>query len=272
LNYNWQDILNAIPDMISLLDDKHKILWLNDNMVNVLGISREQCIGEYCYRLVHDTNEPPDYCPHAKFLKDKTSHSVEVFIDKLKRDYLVTVSPVKLNSIETCGSIHIARDITEIKKQQKELLINKAKLSVAFNHSPVAMCITDIETGLLLDVNLAWFKITGYTKEESINKYIQGLNIYVDLEDRNRVVALLEERGRVDNFDVTLRKKQGNTVYGQMSVSVVMIEGVKCGVTAFVDRTELVVLEKSIEDAEHLLLEEAKKSIVKSLRNGTFIK
>lgn len=258
--------------MISLLDNEHKILWLNDNMLNVLGASREQCIGEYCYKLVHDTNEPPDYCPHAKFLKDKNSHSVEVFIDKLKRDYLVTVSPVKLNSIETCGSIHIARDITEIKKQQKELLINKAKLSVAFNHSPVAMCITDIETGLLLDVNLAWFNITGYTKEESINKYIQGLNIYVDIEDRNRVVALLEERGRVDNFDITLRKKQGNIIYGQMSVSVVEIEGKKCGITAFVDRTELVVLEKSIKDAEHLLLEEAKESIVKSLRNGTFIK
>ena len=120
--YNWKDILNAIPDMISLLDKEHKILWLNDNMIDKLGSSREQCIGQHCYKLVHDADEPPDYCPYAKFLKDDTPHSVEVFIEKLARDYLVTISPIKLNGDKVIGAIHIARDITEVKEQQKELL------------------------------------------------------------------------------------------------------------------------------------------------------
>ena len=114
--YNWKDILNAIPDMISLLDEEHKILWLNDNMVSKLGLTREQCIGQYCYKLVHDAEEPPNYCPYAKFLEDNTPHSVEVFIEKLAREYLVTISPIRLKGTEIIGAIHIARDITEVKK------------------------------------------------------------------------------------------------------------------------------------------------------------
>ena len=120
--YNWKDVLNAIPDMISVLDEEHKILWLNDNMLKVLGLSIEDCIGKCCYKLVHGTNEPPTYCPYSKFLADNSCHSVEVFIDKLEREYLVTVSPIKLGGEEIVGAIHIARDITEVKKQQRELL------------------------------------------------------------------------------------------------------------------------------------------------------
>ena len=120
--YNWKDILNAIPDMISLLDEEHRILWINDNMANTLGISRDKCVGEYCYKLVHNTNEPPDFCPYSKFLKDKAPHSVEVFIAKLDREYLVTVSPIRVSGSKILGAIHIARDITEVKRQQKELL------------------------------------------------------------------------------------------------------------------------------------------------------
>jgi PAS domain S-box-containing protein len=270
--YNWKDILNAIPDMISLLDEKHKILWLNDKMVQVLGVSRDQCIGEYCYKIVHDADEPPDYCPYTKFLKDSCRHSVEVFVDKLGKDYLVTVSPIKINEEKVEGSIHIARDISEIKSQQKELIVSKSKLFAAFNNSPVAMCITDIKSGLVLDVNLAWFNITGYNREEAINQYIQHLNIYIDLEARNRVVALLEEKGKVDNFDVVLKHRKGNIIYGQMSVSVINIDGRECGITAFVDRTEIVILEEAIRDTENIMLTEARENIVKSLEEGKLVR
>jgi len=73
--------------MVAMLDEHHKIIWLNDAMVTTLGAeSREYCIGKLCYELVHGTNEPPDYCPHSKFLKDKQVHCVEVYLDKLQGD------------------------------------------------------------------------------------------------------------------------------------------------------------------------------------------
>lgn len=270
--FTWKYVLDAIPDMISILDNEHRIVWLNKKMLEILELTYEECLGKFCYDLIHERNLPPDYCPYSKFLDNKEEHKVEAYINKLKKSFLVTISPIKDINNNLLGAIHIARDITQIKSQQQELLLSESKFSATFINNPVAMCITKLKDGVLLDVNKAWFNITGYTREEAIKKSIKELNIYANIKDRNAIIDILNEQGYASNFDLKLKNKKGELVYGQMSVSIIIINGDKCGVTTFVDKTEEVKLEKVLHEMEHTLLLNARNEIVQSLKDGVFIK
>jgi len=269
--YTWQNILNAIPDMIALLDEQHNIVWLNDTMVTTLGAeNRECCIGKLCYELVHGTTEPPDYCPHSKFLKDKQVHCVEVYLDKLQADYLVTVAPIVTDG-NTLGSVHIARDISAFKKQQRALELSEAKFSAAFMHNPIGMCISQIDDGIVLEVNDSWSEVTGYSREDVIGHAVKSFNLYVDVTARDKLIEQLNQHGYVNDFDLEFITKQGNTICGQMSATEIELNGIRCWVTAYVDKTDAVKLENAIRKFENTILESARDSLMLSLKDGVLV-
>jgi len=257
--------------MIALLDEQHKIVWLNDAMVRTLGAeSRECCIGKLCYELVHGATEPPDYCPHSKFLRDRQIHCVEVYLDKLQGDYLVTVAPIVAED-NTLGSVHIARDISAFKKQQRALELSEAKFSAAFMHNPIGMCISQIDDGIVLEVNDSWSGVTGYSREDVVGHAIQSFNLYVDVTARDKLIEQLNQYGYVNDFNLEFVTKQGNPICGQMSVTEIELNGIRCWVTSYVDKTEAVKLENAIRKFESTILENARDGLASSLKNGTLV-
>lgn len=112
---------NSVPDLIAILDDKHRIIRVNRAMADRLGVSAEDAVGLTCYESVHGTQEPPEYCPHSKLLADTQEHSIEIHEKKLGGDFLVTVTPLYDADGHLVGSVHMARDITERKKMEEGL-------------------------------------------------------------------------------------------------------------------------------------------------------
>ena len=104
--------------MIAILDNKHKIVRANKAMAQALGTTPEQCIGLTCYKCVHGTDKPPNFCPHSKALLDGQEHTAEVHEDAFGGDFMVSATPLKDEHGCMIGSVHVARDITERKKAE----------------------------------------------------------------------------------------------------------------------------------------------------------
>jgi PAS domain S-box-containing protein len=118
----WERTFDAIPDLIMILDNEHRIIRANKAMAEKLGLSAEKLIGRTCYHTVHGTEKPPLFCPHVRLMSDGSEHSVEVHEELLGGDFLVSVTPLYDPDGTLRGSIHIARDITEIKRTEHALL------------------------------------------------------------------------------------------------------------------------------------------------------
>ena len=118
---DWERTFDSVPDLISILDNKHKIIRANKAMAEVLGVTPEQCMGLPCYKYVHGTSCPPGFCPHAKTLQDGQEHTAEVHEDKLGGDFLVSATPLKDDQGHMIGSVHVARNITVRKQMEKKL-------------------------------------------------------------------------------------------------------------------------------------------------------
>ena len=85
-------------------------------------------MGVPCYKAVHGTDAPPDFCPHAQTLKDCQEHATEVHEDRLGGDFLVSTTPMFGPDGKLMGSVHIARDITARKRSEEALRDMNAEL------------------------------------------------------------------------------------------------------------------------------------------------
>src|SRR6185369_12962995 len=90
----WERTFNSVPDLIAIIDDRHRVGRVNRAMAERLGREPEECVGMPCYEAVHGANLPPDFCPHSKTMRDGGEHNVELHEERLGGDYLVTTTPL----------------------------------------------------------------------------------------------------------------------------------------------------------------------------------
>jgi PAS domain S-box-containing protein len=117
----WERTFNSVPDLIAILDAKHRVVQVNKAMADRLGVTPEQAKGVHCYEIVHGTSVPPGFCPHTLTCEDAKEHVAEVHEPRLGGDFLVSTTPICDASGRLTGSVHVARDITARKRAEIEI-------------------------------------------------------------------------------------------------------------------------------------------------------
>src|SRR5260370_42344416 len=71
---------------------------------------------------------------------------------------------------------------------------SEAKWRAIFGLSPIILCITCLEAGRIREVNETFLDTTGYTREEILGRTVTDLGLWLDLEQRERVIKSLQAR------------------------------------------------------------------------------
>ncbi|MCL5405545.1 MAG: PAS domain S-box protein [Deltaproteobacteria bacterium] len=108
----WERTFDSVPELISIIDTRYRIVRVNKAMAQKFGLAPEQCIGMRCFELVHDTSRPPESCPHALLFADGLEHVAEVHDERMGCDFLVSATPLLDDNGVLVGSVHTARDVT----------------------------------------------------------------------------------------------------------------------------------------------------------------
>jgi len=124
----WEATFHAVPDLIMILDHQHRIVRANRAMAETLGVTAEGLEGKACHEVVHGTQVPPSFCPHAKLMLDGREHAAELFEERLSSFLSVSCSPLIDRDGRTIGSVHVARNITDRKKSEQTLAATVAEL------------------------------------------------------------------------------------------------------------------------------------------------
>jgi PAS domain S-box-containing protein len=115
----WELTFDAVPDLIAILDDHHRIVRINRSMAKALGAKPQELVGRACYEVMHHSCGPLPICPHSQLLDDGQEHTAE--LRELGRDFLVSASPLRDDRGNLLGSVHVARDITDRKRAEEAL-------------------------------------------------------------------------------------------------------------------------------------------------------
>ncbi len=207
-NYTWIKVLDAFPSLVSIHDCNHRFLFINKVAKREFPQAK---FGAECYRVVHGTDEPPSFCPLVATLRDKRRHSRVLFHEKLQKQFMVTTSPLLGKDGEVVAVIHVAHDVTDIKEIEHRYLQQKTISDFIFEKSPLGIVVT--RGRVMLHVNEAFEKISGYSKDELIGRstrmFYRDQRSYEEFGQR--AANILKEKS-VFSWEEELIRKDGKAV------------------------------------------------------------
>ncbi|MBV9385543.1 MAG: PAS domain S-box protein [Chroococcidiopsidaceae cyanobacterium CP_BM_ER_R8_30] len=110
---------------------------------------------------------------------------------------------------------------------KSSLEASEEKFTKVFRASPDPIGIVAVE-GRYLEVNDAFIEQFGYSKEEVIGRTAAEVGLWVNLDDREQYVQLLQTKGQIRAQEYTLRQKSGNLLTVLFSAESIDIQGQLC--------------------------------------------
>jgi PAS domain S-box-containing protein len=101
------------------------------------------------------------------------------------------------------------KELTERRLAQTALRENEEKFRKVFHSSPVAICITTLEEGRLLEANYAYWDLMGLNPETALGKSSEELKLWETPQARARFVENLKRKGSLYNPDDSFLDESG---------------------------------------------------------------
>lgn len=242
----WERTFDSVPDLIAIMDDRHRIVRANRAMAERLGVTPEACIGRLCYNSVHGADEPPGSCPHIMTLADGREHKVEVHEERLGGDFLITTTPLLDEGGQMIGTVHVARDITE-RKRAEEM---HARLAAIVESSDDAIIAKDL-SGVIFSWNVGAERLFGYRPDEAVGQPVAML-IPSELQmEEDHILRRLAAGERIDHFETVRLSRDGRRIDVSVTFSPIKHEGRIMGVSKIVrDITERKRAEEALRESE----------------------
>ncbi|MAT41834.1 MAG: hypothetical protein CL609_05795 [Anaerolineaceae bacterium] len=263
----FRTLFEYAGDAIFIEDENDRIVDVNLQACRLLGYTKEELLqltvadlqapeyrGALGSIIRHELNNNGDK-PFEKvdLRKDGTRIPVEVTTVKLKNGYRGQV-------------MSIVRDISDRKHAEMQRQALEDKFTKAFHTSPDSININRLTDGMYIDVNQGFYELTGYSPEDVAGKTSKDINIWVDPNDRERLVKGLRENGKVSNLEAKFRFKDGSIRTGLMSASIIEVNGETCILSVSRDITDRIEAQKEIQEHQQRI-----KTIFSSLNDAILV-
>jgi diguanylate cyclase (GGDEF)-like protein/PAS domain S-box-containing protein len=164
---------------------------------------------------------------------------------------LISASAIEIDGVPCILSV--VRDITEEKAAGERLAIttdalrvSEERYRIAFQTSIDAININRLSDGKYVDVNQSFLDSLGYEREEVLGRTSLELGIWESPSDRQSMMAIVLQNSSCRGLEARFRKKNGELIWGEMSASVIEIDGVPCILSITRDITAAKAVESTI--------------------------
>ena len=244
-------LFESANDSIFIMKDA-QFIDCNSKTLEMFGCERGQIIGKTPIDFSPDT-QPDGGLSETKAREKINSvlNGVPQFfewqhsrLDDTLFDAEVSLSLLELDNETFIQAI--VRDITERKQAEDALRKSEEKFSKAFQLSPIIIVISKIEQAMLVDVNEAFEKITGFRRHEAIGRSTLDLGIWGNPQDRESILSTINENGEFKNREIHFQARDGSPIIGLVSGELIELDGEKCVLSTVEDITERKKAEEDI--------------------------
>lgn len=244
---------NPAVQLISRVDNG-RILDVNEACCRLLGLSREELIGRNAAGLdfwadsvekqqkIQSTRRAGGMGPFEVNVRQRSGEIRTVVVSSL---------PIVFGEVKAV--ITTAIDVTEHKRSEQALRESEQRFSSIFNQGPIAMALSRLSDGQLVDVNPAITKLLGFSRAEMLGHTAVELGIWGRIEDRPGLMKQMLAHKQVINFETISRTKSGAELFVLLSAQTVEINQEEFLLGEIVDITERKRAEQLAQEREHFI-------------------
>jgi PAS domain S-box-containing protein len=253
----YRGLLENAHDIIYSHDLQGRYLTINRACSEVTGYTREEILGGLNIAQV----VVPEHMELARRMTEQklgdptpTVYEIDILTKDGRRLTLEVSTRIARREGRAPIVEGIARDVTERRRAEEALRQSEERFARAFEASPLALTISSLRTGRLLEVNETFTRLTGHAREKTIGRTPLELGLWVAASEREAGLAKLSQGGRVRDSEQRFRMKDGSERVGRVSAEMIEVGGEPCVLTVIQDITE----QKRAEREREQLLEREK--------------
>ncbi len=217
---DYRDLVDQASDMIQCVDYSGNFVYVNKSWKEKLGYRDEEIEKLSLWDIIH-----PKYLDHCKkfFEKVISGEKIDlieaVFISK-KGEFIHVEGNVSCrfnDSGKFISTLGIFRDVTERKEMKQSHQKQEKYLRTILETTQDGFWVIG-EEGNIIDVNEAYCRMSGYTKEEILGMKIPDLEADETPHDTEKRIKRILKRGS-ELFETCHRRKDGSLFNVEVSVT-----------------------------------------------------
>jgi len=156
----WRDSFNSLEEAMLIIDRGYNIININNSGLALIGRSKQEVIGEKCYKVVHGNGQPTEYCPFKETIKSKKAVSIERYDESFRRHFSITSAPMFDEHKRVSKCVYLMRDITKaVEAQEKE-----RQLQQELNITSRLASIGEVAAGIAHEINNPLTGVIGFAQ------------------------------------------------------------------------------------------------------------
>ncbi|HEY3594859.1 MAG TPA: PAS domain S-box protein, partial [Polyangiaceae bacterium] len=245
-----------------------RILEINRAFESYFGYSRDEAIGRTTVELGLWAN-PADRSAYVQELERRGS--IRGFEAALKnRSGQVGTFLMSAERVDIAGQpylVNVIEDVTDRRLADRALRESEEKFHKAFRTSPHPLSIGDFKTGILIEVNEAYERATGLSRDQLIGHDAVELGI-IETSPRERAFQIWSKNGSARNIELQFKHSSGEIRTGLASADFLELDGRSCIVVGVHDVTDQRRLEAARVQLEAELRQVQKLEAIGTLAGG----
>lgn len=224
-------VMEEIPDVVLVFDERDRLVDFNRAASAQLNLHGKSPLGATLSEVFHESTEFIERCRDERAFHSELSATVGTE----NRTYEASVRDISSDS-GPAGRVIILRDITSRKKAEALLRSSEERYRSLIELAPFPVIITGRKDGRVLLVNRRCLEQFHVSLELAMKS--KTFDFYVDGKDRDRLIASMQPKGEVQDFEMQMKTSEGKPFWAYVSTSLINFEGHDAVFAAFNDIDE----------------------------------
>jgi two-component system CheB/CheR fusion protein len=208
-------IVESSRDAVVALDPTRRILVWNDAASHLYGYSANEVVGSSFDLIVPparraELEQALTGDPHETTRLHKNGSEIEVSS---------TCSPMYDSDGRLRAYSMIERDISERKRRERALEERERLLADMFNNSPDMLALTDVRTGMLLEMNQTFRTCLGYSEDDVRKLHFTQLYAPESQTQAQRYMEIFRATGELRDVEMMMVRRDGTTFEVSLSAT-----------------------------------------------------